>query len=78
MLHIARDGHKIYEVAVYNEAVRDKNRKHEKHAYFDERWARPQTRNVVARNESEARQLIAERFPPEDGFVIQSVYPSRY
>ncbi len=78
MLHLPNNGHRVYEVAIYNEAVREKVKHKERHAYFDDRWARPQLRNVVARDETEARALIAERFPPEDGFVIKVVHPSRF
>lgn len=78
MLHLPKDGNRIYEVAIFNQVVRQLVRENQKHSYFDDRWARPQTRNVVARDEDEARELIAERFPPKEGFVIQRVHPSRY
>ncbi len=77
MLHLPNTGHKIFEVAVYNRNVRELVDKKRQHAAYDDRWAAPQTRNVVARNEDEARELIAQRFPPEDGFVIQRVHRSR-
>ena len=40
----------------------------------------PETRvhAVVARDEDEARVLIAERFPPEDGFIVKGVNPARF
>jgi hypothetical protein len=78
MLHLPDDDHKIFEVAIYNRTVRDKVKLQKKHTYFDDRWAKPQKRNVVARDEAEARVLISERFPPEDGFVIDSICPCRY
>lgn len=78
MLHLPRDGNKVYEVAIFNQDVRQLVGRNQKHSYFDDRWARPQTRNVVARDEIEARQLLAERFPPEEGFVIQRLHESRY
>lgn len=77
MLHLPETGHKIFEVAVYNSNVRDLVARQYHHAAYDDRWAQPQTRNVVARDESEARALISERFPPEQGFVIQRVHKSR-
>jgi hypothetical protein len=49
-----------------------------RHNHVDDRWAKPQTRAVVARDEAEARRLIAERFPPAEGFVIQRMHQSRY
>ena len=78
MLHLPETGHKIYEVAVYNKIVRDLVKKRRRHAAYDDRWAQPQLRSVVARNETEARELIAERFPPGDGFVIQRVHRGRH
>jgi hypothetical protein len=78
MLHLPRNGHKVYEVAIYNMDVRQLVTENRRHSYVDDRWAKPQTRNVVARDEAEARQLISERFPPEEGFVIQKMHQSRY
>lgn len=78
MLHLPDSDHRIFEVAIYNRSVRNKVKLRQKHTYFDDRWAKPQTRNVVARDEAEARVLISERFPPEDGFVIHSICQSRY
>jgi hypothetical protein len=73
MLHLPNNGFQIFEVALYNEAVRELVNHNQKHCYFDDRWAKLQTRDVVARDEVEARTLIAERFPPQDGFVVQRV-----
>lgn len=77
MLHLPNNGHKIYEVAIYNRNVRDLVKHHKRHCTYDDRWADLQVRNVVARDEDEARELIAERFPPNDGFVIQRVHKTR-
>jgi hypothetical protein len=78
MLHLPNTGHKIFEVAVYNRNVRELVKEQRRHAAYDDRWAAPQLRNVVARDEDEARKLIAQRFPPDDGFVIQRVHRSRF
>jgi hypothetical protein len=78
MLHLPRNGQKVYEVAIYNTEVRQLVTQNRRHTYVDDRWAKPQTRNVVARNEAEARKLISERFPPAEGFVIQQMHQSRY
>jgi hypothetical protein len=43
-----------------------------------DQWADIQVRDVVARDESEARTLIAERFPIEDGFVVEDVCQCRF
>jgi hypothetical protein len=78
MLNLPRNGHRVYEVDIYNRDVRQLVTQNRQHSYVDERWAKPQTRNVVARDEAEARKLIAERFPPAEGFVIQKMHQSRY
>jgi len=78
MLHMPSSGYKIYEVSVYNKDVRALVRRHRRHCYFDDRWADVQVRDVVARDESEARTLIGERFPPEDGFVVKQVCQCRF
>lgn len=78
MLHLPANGHRVFEVEIHNQLVRQLVSSNRRHQFYDERWARTQRRNVVARCEREARDLIAERFPPEDGFIIESVHPSRY
>lgn len=78
MLHLPNNGYKIYQVQLYNEQVRNLARLRQRHNYFDRSWANPQVRDVVARNEEEAWSLIAERFPPEDGFVVESITTDRF
>jgi hypothetical protein len=78
MLHLPGSGFRIYEVALYNKQVRALVQRKKRHSYFSDRWADIQFRDVVARDEQEARSLIAERFPPEDGFVVKGVSPMRY
>jgi len=77
MLHLPNDGYKIYEVALYNEQVRALVDKKRQHDYFSKHWANIQVRDVVARDEAEARTLIAERFPVEDGFIVKGIQPHR-
>jgi hypothetical protein len=78
MLHLPDNGFKVFEVALYNEAVRSLVKDKQRHGYFDDRWAKLQTRDVVARDEREARSLIEERFPPKDGFIVKRVSRSAY
>ena len=78
MLHLPSNGYKVYEVSVYNRDVRALVKRRKRHCYFDDQWADLQVRDVVARNESEARALMAMRFPTEDGFVIKEVCPSQF
>ncbi len=78
MLHLPNTGHKMFEVAIYNKKVRALVKENKSHSFFDDYWADLQVRDVVARNETEARRLIAERFRPEDGFVVKDVTESDY
>lgn len=73
MLNLPNNGYRIYEVQLYNKQVRAMAARNKRHSFFDRHWATPQVRDVVARNEAEAWALIAERFPPEDGFVVERI-----
>jgi hypothetical protein len=78
MLNIPDNGYKVYQVRLYNAHVRAMVRRRQRHLFFDPHWANPQTRDVVARDEDEAWSLISERFPPEDGFVVEHISASHF
>lgn len=67
------NGQKIFEVSIYNREVRSLVKDNLSHMYFEDHWADPHKHDVCAKNEDEARALIANRFPPDDGFVIEDV-----
>jgi hypothetical protein len=73
MLHLPDNGYRVYQVALVNTKVRALISEKKRHRYFDERWANVQVKDVVARDEGEAWELICERFPPEDGFVVEAI-----
>jgi hypothetical protein len=73
MLHLPDNGYRVYEVALVNTKVRALISEKKRHRYFDGRWANVQVKDVVARDEREAHELICERFPPEDGFVVEGI-----
>jgi hypothetical protein len=77
MLHYPVTGGKVFEVSIYNKDVRALVKENQSHGYFDDHWADLHVHNVVASDEIEARALIAERFPPTDGFVVEDVCASR-
>ncbi|MCG8653201.1 MAG: hypothetical protein MI861_25395 [Pirellulales bacterium] len=60
-------------VKLYNKVVRALVKENQSHSFFDDHWADIHTQDVVATSEDEARTKIAKRFPPEDGFVIETV-----
>lgn len=76
MLQQPKNGHIIFEVAIYNQDVRSLVKENQSHRYFDDTWADVQLRDIIARDENEARELIAQRFPPDDGFIVQGVHPT--
>ena len=76
MLRFPETGSRAFEVAIYNQEVRTLVKSNRSHSYFDDQWADVKLHDVIARDEDEARALIAERFPPEDGFVIKGMCPS--
>ena len=73
MLHLPINGHQIFEVFLFNREVRSLVKENQSHDFFDDQWADVQIRDVTARDETHARQLIEERFLPGDGFVIEGV-----
>jgi len=74
MLQQPKNGQQLYEVAIYNKEVRSLVKENQSHCFFDDHWADIQLRDIIAKDESEARYLISQRFPPDDGFVIQDVH----
>jgi hypothetical protein len=73
MLQMPCNGHQAFEVALYNKDVRSLVKDNQSHDFFDDQWADTHFHDVIAKDENEARQLIAERFPEADGFVIEKV-----
>ena len=67
-------GH-VYLVSIYNKIVRAMVKENESHSFFADKWADVNTQGVVAKNEREAIKKIVNRYPPEEGFVIESVVP---
>ena len=78
MLNLPNKGYKVYHVQLYNQQVRAMAERRQRHGYLHRHWARPQVRDVVARDEEEAWTLIMERFPPEDGFVVEQINASQF
>jgi len=73
MLHLPNNGQHVFEVAIYNQEVRSLVKENLSHDFFDDYWADTQLRDVCAKDMNEAKKLIAERFPPEDGFIVEKV-----
>ena len=65
----------VYLVTFYNKVVRALVKDNLSHSFYEDHWADIHTQDVDAGSENEARTKLAKRFPPEDGFVIESVTP---
>lgn len=73
MLQAPTKGQFIFEVSIYNREVRSLVKQNQSHLFFDDQWADNHVHDVVAHDEDQARNLISERFPADDGFVIEDV-----
>ncbi len=73
MLQTPCNGHKVFEIAVYNQEVRTLVKANQSHSFYDDNWADTHLHDVLAKDEVEARELIENRFPADDGFVVESV-----
>ena len=69
------NGDQVFEVSIYNKEVRSLVKENQSHDFFDDHWADEQVRDVLAETADEARQLVGQRFPSDEGFVIASVKP---
>ena len=77
MLHFPTNGQQVFEVSIYNKAVRSLVKENRSRSYFDDYWADTQVRDVIAKNGTEARRLVTKQFPPDDGVVIETVIPTQ-
>jgi hypothetical protein len=63
-----------YEVAIFNQEVREAIARKERHESFDDDWGTTQYIEVVALNEEMARAKVAKKHPENLGFVIEEVF----
>ena len=73
MFQHPKSGKKLFLVAVYNKDVRSMVKENQSHSFFDDFWADIQNHDICASDEDEARVLLAEKFPPAQGFVIENI-----
>ena len=62
-----------FEVTLYHQEVRAAVQDNRHHAFFSDHWADIKIQGLLAQDEDEAFQLIAERYPPEEGFVVEEL-----
>ncbi len=63
-----------YEVAIYNQEVRDAIARKEQHDSYSDDWGTTQYIEIAALNEEMARSKINQQHPPSKGFVIEDVF----
>ena len=78
MLQHKTDEFQSFQFTLYNRDVRAAVKENQSHALLGDHWADAQIQDVRAHDESEARNLIAERFPPDMGFVVEELSASLY
>ncbi|WP_428246408.1 hypothetical protein [Ferrovibrio sp.] len=64
---------KVFNVAVFNQEVRRAHMMGQKHRNLDDKWAEINHEEVSAANEDAVRKKMLRKYPPERGFVIESV-----
>lgn len=64
---------KTFSVGIYNSEVRRAHMMGEKHRQLDDKWGEINYVELNGSNEDEVRRTIMRKFPPERGFVIESV-----
>lgn len=64
---------KTFSVGIYNSEVRRAHMMGEKHRQLDDKWGEINYVELNGANEDEVRRTMMRKFPPERGFVIESV-----
>lgn len=64
---------KTFSIGIYNSEVRRAHMMGEKHRQLDDKWGEINYVELNGAGEDEVRRTIMRKFPPERGFVIESV-----
>ena len=78
MLQHNTNGYQSFQFTLYNKEVRAAVKENQSHELLGDHWADAQIQDVRAQDELEARLLIAKRFPPDRGFVVEDMSASSY
>lgn len=62
-----------YEIALFNQNVRDLVKQGEAHELYEDSWADTHYVDVVAPSEAMARAKIDKQYPQSRGFVIEQI-----
>lgn len=72
MFAVATGNQKTFEVGIYNKDVRRCVKENATHLDYADEWADVHYQNVVAESVDEALVIMQDRYPPDQGFVIES------
>lgn len=64
---------KTFSVGIFNQEVRRAHMMGEKHRQLDDKWGEINYLELQASSDDEVRRTMMRKFPPERGFVIESV-----
>lgn len=67
-----------FEVAVYNQEVRDRLAEGRRHRDLADSWADVHYIEIQARDEADARNQVLRKYPAHRGYVIDSVERAKY
>jgi hypothetical protein len=67
-----------FEIGVYNKEVRDLIQQGDRHRQLSDDWADVHYVEVTASDETDARSKIARKYPPNRGYVVESISKSRF
>ncbi|WP_038012909.1 hypothetical protein [Terasakiella pusilla] len=73
MFAVATGNQKTFEVGIYNQEVRSCVKENDSHLDYGDQWADVHYQNIIADTEEEARSMVAERYPAERGFILESI-----
>lgn len=77
MVQMSDSEQRLFDAAIYNRIVRSMVKDNRSHPFFDDKWADGVIFEVPGRDESDARARLARRYPPELGFVVETIVPAR-
>ena len=78
MFAVATGNQKTYEVGIYNKDVRHCVKENTSHIEFGDEWADVHYQNVVADSEAEALTMITDRYPADQGFIVETLSETRH
>ncbi|MDA0240823.1 MAG: hypothetical protein O3A84_12465 [Proteobacteria bacterium] len=78
MMQHSANGLRPFEVSVYNREVREALKENQSHEIYGDHWADVQHRDVMAPDAAEAYRLATERYPADQGFVVEQLVQSEH